>query len=79
MISRSSLAPLSSHARQSPLPCVGQVRAIKVAYNMIVGLMGMYGLDGSTNATGDGVKKLDVLSNDIFVNALRVRECAVVD
>ena len=31
----------------------------------------MYGLDGSTNATGDDVKKLDILSNDIFVNALR--------
>lgn len=35
------------------------------------GLTGLYGLDGSTNATGDDVKKLDVLSNDIFVNALR--------
>ena len=35
------------------------------------GLTGMYGLDGSTNATGDDVKKLDILSNDIFVNALR--------
>lgn len=37
------------------------------------GLTGLYGLDGSINATGDSVKKLDILSNDIFVNALKVR------
>jgi fructose-1,6-bisphosphatase I len=29
------------------------------------------GLAGETNATGDEQKKLDVLSNDIMVNALR--------
>lgn len=35
------------------------------------GLTGLYGLDGSTNATGDDVKKLDVLANDIFINSLQ--------
>ncbi|KAG3098157.1 Fructose-1,6-bisphosphatase 1 [Phytophthora idaei] len=35
------------------------------------GLTGLYGLDGSENSTGDQVKKLDVLSNDIFVNSLK--------
>lgn len=35
------------------------------------GLTGLYGLDGSENSTGDAVKKLDVLANDIFINALK--------
>lgn len=35
------------------------------------GLTGLYGLDGSVNSTGDDVKKLDVLSNDIFINSLK--------
>ena len=35
------------------------------------GISGLYGLDGSTNETGDQVKKLDVLSNDIFKNACK--------
>jgi fructose-1,6-bisphosphatase I len=34
------------------------------------GIAGLYGLAGSENATGDDQKKLDVLSNDMFVNAL---------
>jgi len=42
------------------------------------GIAGLYGLDGSTNSTGDDVKKLDVLSNDVFINALKnSRELAV--
>lgn len=32
---------------------------------------GLYGLDGSENSTGDQVKKLDVLSNNVFINALK--------
>jgi fructose-1,6-bisphosphatase I len=36
------------------------------------GLSGLYGLDGSENSTGDAVKKLDVLANDIFINSLKV-------
>lgn len=35
------------------------------------GLTGLYGLDGSENSTGDAVKKLDLLANDIFINALK--------
>jgi fructose-1,6-bisphosphatase I len=35
------------------------------------GISGLYGLDGSVNETGDEVKKLDVLSNDIFKNACK--------
>ncbi|KAF8517576.1 fructose-1,6-bisphosphatase [Hysterangium stoloniferum] len=34
-------------------------------------LINLVGLAGETNATGDAQKKLDVLSNDIMVNALR--------
>lgn len=30
-----------------------------------------YGIAGSTNVTGDQVKKLDVLSNDLVVNVLK--------
>uniref|UniRef100_A0A8C5LQU7 Fructose-1,6-bisphosphatase 1 n=1 Tax=Leptobrachium leishanense TaxID=445787 RepID=A0A8C5LQU7_9ANUR len=30
-----------------------------------------YGIDGSTNVTGDQVKKLDVLSNDLVINTLK--------
>lgn len=30
-----------------------------------------YGIAGSTNVTGDQVKKLDVLSNDLVINMLR--------
>ena len=38
------------------------------------GIAGLYGLDGSINVQGEDVKKLDILSNDIFVNSLTVRE-----
>ena len=34
------------------------------------GIAGLYGLHGSVNATGDSVKKLDMISNDVFINAL---------
>lgn len=30
-----------------------------------------YGIAGSTNVTGDQVKKLDVLSNDMVINVLQ--------
>eukprot|EP00644_Phytophthora_capsici_P007002 jgi/Phyca11/532838/estExt2_fgenesh1_pg.C_PHYCAscaffold_80146 len=36
------------------------------------GLTGLYGLDGSENATGDQVKKMDVLANEVFINSLKV-------
>ena len=36
------------------------------------GVTGLYGLDGSTNSSGDDVKKLDILANDVFRNALEV-------
>ena len=35
------------------------------------GLTGLYGADGGSNASGDSVKKLDVLSDEIFCNSLR--------
>jgi fructose-1,6-bisphosphatase I len=35
------------------------------------GIAGLYGLDGATNTSGDEVKKLDMLSNDVFINALK--------
>jgi fructose-1,6-bisphosphatase I len=35
------------------------------------GLFDLYGLEGSTNATGDTVKKLDVLANEAFITSLK--------
>jgi len=35
------------------------------------GLFDLYGADGSTNATGDVVKKLDVLANEAFITSLK--------
>mmetsp|Transcript_26238 Transcript_26238/g.57285 ORF Transcript_26238/g.57285 Transcript_26238/m.57285 type:complete len:288 (-) Transcript_26238:4585-5448(-) len=35
------------------------------------GILGMYGLEGSVNVQGEEVKKLDILSHDNFVQALR--------
>ena len=34
------------------------------------GIAGLYGVVGTTNATGDDQKKLDVLSNEMMVNCL---------
>lgn len=36
-----------------------------------IGLHSLYGLNGNSNASGDEVKKLDILSDEIWVNALR--------
>jgi len=47
------------------LACKLIARAVRKA-----GVADLYGLHGSANASGDDVKKLDVLSNDIMVNAL---------
>ena len=47
------------------LACKLIVRAVRKA-----GVANLYGLAGSANASGDDVKKLDVLSNDIMINAL---------
>lgn len=42
------------------------------------GIAGLHGVAGSSNATGDDQKKLDVLSNDMFVNMLvNSHVCAV--
>jgi len=35
------------------------------------GLLGIYGAEGSSNASGDSVKKLDILSDEIFINSLK--------
>jgi fructose-1,6-bisphosphatase I len=35
------------------------------------GIAGLYGLEGSVNVSGDSVKKLDILSNDVFKNAVK--------
>lgn len=48
------------------LACKLIARAVRKA-----GVANLYGLHGSANASGDDVKKLDVLSNDIMVNALK--------
>ncbi|XP_041373341.1 fructose-1,6-bisphosphatase 1-like [Gigantopelta aegis] len=46
------------------------IKAISSAVRK-AGIHSLYGIAGSINVTGDQVKKLDVLSNDLFVNMLR--------
>ena len=36
-----------------------------------VGLFKLLGVEGSTNATGDAVKKLDVIANEAFITSLK--------
>ncbi|CAM9941227.1 unnamed protein product, partial [Sphacelaria rigidula] len=43
-----------------------------------IGIAGLYGLAGTDNTSGDQVKKLDILSNDIMISALTESHmCAV--
>jgi len=54
--------------------------ACKVAANSIekAGPAGLYGLAGQANATGDDVKKLDLIANDIWIECLsRSGTCAL--
>lgn len=46
------------------------VKAISSAVRK-AGIARLYGISGSTNVQGEEVKKLDVLSNDLFINMLR--------
>jgi len=46
------------------------VKAISTAVRK-AGIAKLYGIDGSVNVQGEEVKKLDVLSNDLFINMLR--------
>uniref|UniRef100_A0A3B4TAG4 Fructose-1,6-bisphosphatase 1 n=1 Tax=Seriola dumerili TaxID=41447 RepID=A0A3B4TAG4_SERDU len=46
------------------------VKAISTAVRK-AGIANLYGIAGSTNVTGDQVKKLDVLSNDLVINMLK--------
>jgi len=46
------------------------VKAISTAVRR-AGMTKMFGVAGHDNATGDKVQKLDVLSNDLFINMLR--------
>lgn len=46
------------------------VKAISTAVRK-AGIAHLYGIAGSTNVTGDQVKKLDVLSNDLVINMLK--------
>ncbi|XP_003783055.1 fructose-1,6-bisphosphatase 1 [Otolemur garnettii] len=46
------------------------VKAISSAVRK-AGIAHLYGIAGSTNVTGDQVKKLDILSNDLVVNMLK--------
>jgi fructose-1,6-bisphosphatase I len=55
------------------LACKATARACNKA-----GIADLFGLAGEVNSTGDDQKKLDVLSNDIFINALaNCGACAV--
>lgn len=44
---------------------------VVMTYILVAFLPFSYGIAGSTNVTGDQVKKLDVLSNDLVINVLR--------
>ncbi|KAM3867967.1 fructose-1,6-bisphosphatase 1a [Diretmus argenteus] len=46
------------------------VKAISTAVRK-AGIAHLYGIAGSTNVTGDQVKKLDILSNDLFINMIK--------
>uniref|UniRef100_A0A7M4FXE2 Fructose-1,6-bisphosphatase 1 n=1 Tax=Crocodylus porosus TaxID=8502 RepID=A0A7M4FXE2_CROPO len=46
------------------------VKAISSAVRK-AGIASLYGIAGSTNVTGDQVKKLDILSNDLVINMLK--------
>uniref|UniRef100_A0A3P8W550 Fructose-1,6-bisphosphatase 1 n=1 Tax=Cynoglossus semilaevis TaxID=244447 RepID=A0A3P8W550_CYNSE len=46
------------------------VKAISTAVRK-AGIANLYGIAGSTNVTGDQVKKLDVLSNDLVINMIK--------
>ncbi|XP_008274630.1 fructose-1,6-bisphosphatase 1a [Stegastes partitus] len=46
------------------------VKAISSAVRK-AGIAHLYGISGSTNVTGDQVKKLDILSNDLVINMLK--------
>uniref|UniRef100_A0A8C4JVA4 Fructose-1,6-bisphosphatase 1 n=1 Tax=Dromaius novaehollandiae TaxID=8790 RepID=A0A8C4JVA4_DRONO len=46
------------------------VKAISSAVRK-AGIANLYGIAGSTNVTGDQVKKLDILSNDLVINMLK--------
>eukprot|EP00397_Hematodinium_sp_SG-2012_P019348 GEMP01019875.1.p1 GENE.GEMP01019875.1~~GEMP01019875.1.p1 ORF type:complete len:341 (+),score=82.55 GEMP01019875.1:59-1081(+) len=47
--------------------------ACKVVADSIrkAGIAGLYGLAGSSNATGDDVKKLDLIANDVWIHCLK--------
>jgi fructose-1,6-bisphosphatase I len=55
------------------------VKAIQTAVRK-AGMTSLYGIAGQTNVQGEQVKKLDVLSNDLFINMLRssYTTCALV-
>lgn len=42
-----------------------------IELNPLLMLLHRYGIAGSTNVTGDQVKKLDVLSNDLVINMIK--------
>jgi fructose-1,6-bisphosphatase I len=58
-------AQLAVLMSQLGLACKATSRACAKA-----GIAGLFGMHGEQNSSGDDQKKLDVLSNDIFVNAL---------
>ncbi|KAG5272281.1 hypothetical protein AALO_G00163680 [Alosa alosa] len=46
------------------------IKAISTAVRK-AGIANLYGIAGSTNVTGDQVKKLDILSNDLVINMIK--------
>jgi len=73
VMGRSGDAELAMMMNAMAMACKGISRAVRKA-----GIAGLFGLDGSSNSSGDDVKKLDVLSNEIMVSALLDSHCCAV-
>ena len=72
-IVRVGLPQLTVLMAQLALACKATSRACAKA-----GIANLFGMAGDQNSSGDDQKKLDVLSNDIFINALvKSGSCAV--
>ena len=73
VMARSQDSELAMMMNAMAMACKGISRAVRKA-----GIAGLYGLAGQENSSGDDVKKLDVLSNEIMKSALLNSHCCAV-
>ena len=74
-LSRFMLAEQHRHSKATDLTrlmnaILTAIKAISTAVRK-AGISSLYGISGTTNVQGEEVKKLDVLSNDLFINMVR--------